>query len=236
MIDMLAPGARSSTGRCGRRARPSASCCTLAEVAVPGQPGRPDREDALVTFWPLLLIAIGVSADAFAVALGKGLHLRRFNLANITTIALAFGLFQALMPLVGYVLGSRFADYIESVDHWIAFGLLAAIGGKMLWEAFHEDEDTEQDTDRVDLRELLVLAVATSIDALAVGITFAFLPDVSIGWAVTLIGLTTFVISLAGVLIGHRVGRRFGKPAEIAGGVILILIGLEILGNHLGWF
>src|SRR6478752_1613919 len=134
MIDMLAPGARSSTGRCGRRARPSASCCTLA-----------------------------------------------------------------------------------------------AIGGKMLWEAFHEHEDTEQDTDRVDLRELLVLAVATSIDALAVGITFGFLPDVSIGWAVTLIGLTTFVISLAGVLIGHRVGRRFGKPAEIAGGVILILIGLEIL-------
>lgn len=189
-----------------------------------------------MTFWPLLLIAIGVSADAFAVALGKGLHLRRFNLANTSIIALAFGLFQALMPLVGYFLGSRFSDYIESFDHWIAFGLLAAIGGKMLWEAFHEHEDTEQDTDRVDLRELLVLAVATSIDALAVGITFAFLPDVPIVGAVVLIGVTTFIISFIGVLVGHRVGRKFGKPAEIAGGLILILIGLNILAEHLGWF
>ncbi len=189
-----------------------------------------------MTFWPLFLIAVGVSADAFAVALGKGLHLRRFNLVNTTIIAGAFGLFQALMPLIGYLVGSRFAGYIESVDHWIAFGLLAAVGAKMLWEAFHEHEDTERDTDRVDLKELLVLAVATSIDALAVGITFAFLPDVPIGWAVALIGLTTFAISFAGVVIGHRVGRRFGRPAEIAGGVILILIGLNILADHLGWF
>jgi putative Mn2+ efflux pump MntP len=189
-----------------------------------------------MTFWPLLLIALGVSADAFAVALGKGLHLRRFNLVNVTVIAFAFGLFQALMPLIGYFLASRFSDYIQSFDHWIAFALLAAIGAKMLWEAFGEHEDTEQDTDRVDLKELLVLAVATSIDALAVGITFAFLPSVPIAGAVLLIGVTTFVISFIGVLLGHRVGRRLGKPAEIAGGVILILIGLNILAEHLGWY
>ncbi len=189
-----------------------------------------------MTFWPMLLIAVGVSADAFAVALGKGLHLRRLNLGNAFVIAFAFGLFQGLMPLIGYFLGTRFADDIASFDHWIAFGLLAAVGGKMLWEAFHEHEDTEQDTDRVDLKELLVLAVATSIDALAVGITFAFLPDVPIGWAVALIGLTTFVISFLGVVVGHRVGMRFGRPAEIAGGLILILIGLNILAEHLGWF
>jgi putative Mn2+ efflux pump MntP len=189
-----------------------------------------------MTFWPLLLIALGVSADAFAVALGKGLHLRRFNLAGAAVIALAFGLFQALMPLVGYFLGTRFAEYIQEVDHWIAFGLLAAIGAKMLWEAFHEGQDTEPDTDSINVRELLVLAVATSIDALAVGVTFAFLPGVQIWWAITLIGLTTFVISFVGVVLGHRVGRRFGKPAEIAGGVILILIGVKILGDHLGWW
>ena len=189
-----------------------------------------------MTFWPLFLIALGVSADAFAVALGKGLHLRRFNLVNAAIIAFAFGLFQALMPLIGYFLGTRFSGYIESFDHWIAFGLLCAVGAKMLWEAVHEEEDTEPDTDSIDFKELAVLAVATSIDALAVGITFAFLPDVPIGWAVALIGVTTFVISFIGVLLGHRVGRRFGKPAEIAGGVILMLIGLNILGEHLGWF
>ena len=136
-----------------------------------------------MTFLPLFLIALGVSADAFAVALGKGLHLRRFNLVNAAIIAFAFGLFQALMPLVGYFLSTRFSDYIESFDHWIAFGLLGAVGAKMLWEAFHGEEDTDQDTDSIDVKELLVLAVATSIDALAVGITFAFLPDVPIGWA-----------------------------------------------------
>lgn len=189
-----------------------------------------------MTFWPALLLAVGVSADAFAVALGKGLHLRRFNLVSATIIAFAFGLFQAVMPLIGYLVGSTFSSYIESVDHWIAFGLLAAVGGKMLWEAFHDDDDDEVDVDAINYRELLVLAVATSLDALAVGISFAFLPDVSIGWIVALIGVTTFVISFAGVLIGHKVGRRLGRPAEIAGGVILILIGLNILREHLGWF
>lgn len=189
-----------------------------------------------MTFWPALLLAVALSADAFAVALGKGLHLRRFNLLNAAIIAFAFGLFQAVMPLIGYLVGSAFSSYIESFDHWIAFGLLALVGGKMLWEAFGDDEDDEVDVDRIDYRELFVLAVATSLDALAVGISFAFLPTISIGWIVLLIGIITFVISFTGVLIGHRVGRRFGKPAEIAGGVILILIGLNILAEHLGWF
>jgi len=189
-----------------------------------------------MTFWPLMLISIGVSADAFAVALGKGLHLRRFNLVNAAIIAVTFGLFQALMPLIGYFLGTRFADYIVDVDHWIAFALLSAVGAKMLWEAFSSHEDTEKDVDSINFRELLVLPIATSIDALAVGITFAFLPNVSIVPAVTMIGVTTLLISFAGVLIGHRVGIRFGKPAEIAGGVILILIGVRILADHLGLF
>ena len=189
-----------------------------------------------MTFWPTLLLAVGLSADAFAVALGKGLHLRRFNLINAAIIAFVFGLFQALMPLIGYLVGSAFSASIESVDHWIAFGLLALVGGKMLWEAFHGEEDHEVDVDRINYRELLVLAVATSLDALAVGISFAFLPNIAVGWVLLLIGITTFVISFAGVLIGHKVGRRFGKPAEIAGGVILILIGLNILAEHLGWY
>lgn len=187
-----------------------------------------------MTFWPLLLIAVGVSADAFAVALGKGLHMRRFNYRRALVIAGTFAVFQAVMPLIGWLLGSRLAEYIEDFDHWIAFALLAIVGGKMLWEAFSGHEDTEQDSDSINVRELLVLAVATSIDALAVGISFAFLPDVPIAWAVILIGITTLLTSFLGVVLGHRVGIRLGKPAEIAGGVILILIGLRILFDHLG--
>jgi putative Mn2+ efflux pump MntP len=142
--------------------------------------------------------------------------------------------FQAVMPVIGWLLGTRFADYITDFDHWIAFGLLAAVGGKMLWEAFSTHQDEEKDTDSVNIRELLVLSVATSIDALAVGISFAFIPNLPITPAIVLIGLTTFVISFVGVVLGHRVGIRLGKPAEIAGGVILILIGLNILVEHLG--
>jgi putative Mn2+ efflux pump MntP len=187
-----------------------------------------------VSFWPLVLIAVGVSADAFAVALGKGLHMRQFNYRNGLIIALTFGVFQAAMPLLGYFLGTRFAEYIRDYDHWLAFALLAGVGGKMLWEAFSASEDDAKDEDSINVRELLVLAIATSIDALAVGISFAFLPDVPIVAAVALIGIITLVISFAGVVLGHRVGNRLGKPAEIAGGVILILIGLNILFEHLG--
>ncbi len=187
-----------------------------------------------MSFWPLLLIAVGVSADAFAVALGKGLHMRAHNYRYAFIVAGTFGLFQALMPLLGWLLGSRFADYITEYDHWIAFALLSIVGGKMLWEAFSSHEDTGKDTDSVNVRELLVLGVATSIDALAVGISFAFIPNLPITPAIVLIGVTTFVISFLGVVLGHRVGIRLGKPAEIAGGVILILIGVNILFEHLG--
>jgi putative Mn2+ efflux pump MntP len=186
-----------------------------------------------MSFWALLLIAIGVSADAFAVALTKGLHMRRFNLRHALVIALVFGVFQAVMPLVGWLLGSQFAAYIRDFDHWIAFGLLLLVGAKMLWEAFSSHEDTAKDFDRIDPRELLVLALATSIDALAVGVTLAFVP-VSITGAIGLIGATTFVLAFLGVVVGRRVGARFGKPAEIAGGIVLILIGTRILLEHLG--
>lgn len=181
--------------------------------------------------WSLALIAVGVSADAFAVSLGKGLHMRRLNLRAAVIIAVTFGLFQAVMPLLGWLLGTQVAQLIYQVDHWIAFGLLAIVGGKMLWEAFH-DSDDEKDTDTVRVRELVVLAIATSIDALAVGISFAFL-DVDIVPAVILIGLTTAVLSFIGVLIGHRAGIRFKKPAEIVGGLVLIGIGVKILFDHL---
>ena len=182
--------------------------------------------------WSVFLIALGVSADAFAVALGKGLHMRRLDYRHTLVIALTFGLFQAVMPLIGWLLGTQLEQYITVFDHWIAFGLLAIIGGKMLWDAFRGGEDEEKDDDRLRLRQLLLLAVATSIDALAVGISFAFLA-VPIVESVVIIGVTTTVLTFAGVLLGHRVGLRWRGPAEIVGGVILILIGTRILFDHL---
>ena len=182
----------------------------------------------------LLVIAVGVSADAFAVAVAKGLHVRRLTLRDTGGLALSFGAFQALMPLLGWLLGRSFADRITEIDHWIAFGLLLLIGAKMIREAV-SPSDEEEDSDGIGLRELLVLSVATSIDALAVGISFAFL-DVSIIPAVALIGVITAVVTAIGVVIGRRAGGRFGRPAEIAGGVVLILIGTRILLEHLGVF
>ncbi|KJC64041.1 Putative Mn2+ efflux pump MntP [Agreia bicolorata] len=187
-----------------------------------------------MALWSIFFVALGVSADAFAVALGKGLHMRRFNLRNALIIATAFGLFQAIMPVIGWFLGTQFASYITGIDHWIAFVLLALIGGKMLWEAFSNPDDKEVD-DRLKIRELLVLSVATSIDALAVGLSFAFLA-ISITETAVLIGVTTFVLTFAGIVIGHRAGLKFRRPAEIAGGLILILIGARILLEHLGVF
>lgn len=148
-------------------------------------------------------------------------------------IAATFGFFQAVMPLIGWFLGNSFADLITGFDHWIAFGLLALLGGKMLWEAFSSQEDTAQDEDALPIRELLVLGVATSVDALAAGISFSFLA-IDIWWAITLIGVITFLVPAAGVVLGRRVGVRLGKRAEIAGGVILILTGVRILLDHLG--
>ncbi|PPF63173.1 hypothetical protein C5E11_08930 [Clavibacter michiganensis] len=185
-----------------------------------------------MALWSVFFVALGVSADAFAVALGKGLHMRRFNVRNALIIAAAFGLFQGVMPVIGWFLGTQFASYITGIDHWVAFVLLGLIGGKMLWEAFSNPEDTEID-DRLKLRELLVLSVATSVDALAVGLSFAFLA-ISISETAVLIAATTFVLTFAGIVIGHRAGVKFRRPAEIAGGLILILIGTRILLDHLG--
>jgi len=186
-------------------------------------------EGTPLALFTLLLIAIGVSADAFAVALGKGLGMRRLNYRHAVIIALTFGVFQAVMPLIGWLVGTQLEQYITAIDHWIAFGLLSLVGAKMLWEAFGKDEPAD---DSLRVRELLVLAIATSIDALAVGISFAFLA-VDIVPAVLLIGAITTVLTFAGVLLGHRAGVRFKKPAEIAGGVVLILIGTNILFEHL---
>ncbi len=183
----------------------------------------------------LLLIGIGLSMDAFAVAICKGLGMSRLNMRQAAVIALFFGGFQALMPFIGWAAGSQLADLITPIDHWIAFVLLAFVGGKMLWDAFHEEDDEQAEATEaaLDVKELLMLAIATSIDALAVGITFAFL-QVDIAPSVAIIGCTTFVISFAGVAVGHFFGARFEKPSTIAGGVVLILIGLKILLEHLG--
>lgn len=186
-------------------------------------------------FVELLLVGVGLSMDAFAVSVCKGLCMKRLNMRQALVIALFFGGFQALMPLIGWALGTQFEQFITPVDHWIAFGLLLIIGAKMLWDSFHGDDDEQLSCavdGRLDLRELTMMAVATSIDALAVGITFAFL-RVDIVASVVVIGVTTFALSLVGVAVGHRFGARYEKTATIAGGVVLILIGLKILLEHL---
>ncbi len=184
-----------------------------------------------MNLFSLFAIAVGLSMDAFAVSVCKGLAMHRLSLKNTVIIGLWFGGFQALMPLLGYFLGSQFQRYITSIDHWIAFALLALIGISMIREALSKEEESINDS--VDFRNMLVLAVATSIDALAVGITFAFL-DVSIVPAVSFIGIITFTLSMAGVKVGNLFGMRYKSRAELAGGIILICIGLEILLEHLG--
>ena len=184
-------------------------------------------------FWELVVLAAGLSMDAFAVSICKGLALQRVSWKECCIAGLWFGGFQALMPLAGYLLGSQFSGYIERYDHWIAFVLLALIGFSMIRESRGEESEEEKPHAGVNLKELLLLAVATSIDALAVGVTFAFL-NVSIAPAVTVIGCTTFVISIAGVCVGNVFGARYKSRAELTGGVILILIGLKILLEHLG--
>jgi len=177
------------------------------------------------------LLAVGVSMDAFAVSIGKGLSLKRVSWRHLLSVALWFGGFQALMPFLGYFLGVSFADLVEKVDHWIAFGLLVLIGGNMIREALQEEEQRQSDAS-FGFRTMLLLAVATSIDALAVGVSFAFL-QVPVGSSVLIIGLTTALFSAVGLLIGKKVGVRFHKGAEILGGVILIVIGVKILVEHL---
>jgi putative Mn2+ efflux pump MntP len=179
----------------------------------------------------LLLIAIGVSADAFAVALTQGVAMRRFDWRRALLIAALFGGFQAVMPLIGWLLGGTFIGYISDWDHWIAFALLALIGGKMLWEALRGGDDDADE--RTGLRALLVLSLATSIDALAVGVSLTVLP-IDIWVAIALIGATTLLLSLLAAWLGHKVGGRLGRPAEIVGGLILIGIGVKIVLEHTG--
>lgn len=185
-------------------------------------------------FAELFLIGVGLSMDAFAVSVCKGLNMRgKVNFKHAGVIALFFGGFQALMPLVGYFLGIGFEKYITKIDHWIAFLLLGFIGGKMIVEAIKEwNAEDKQEEDKLDIKELTILAVATSIDALAVGITFAFL-SVNIWSAISIIGVTTFVLSIIGVVIGNKFGSRYKSKAELAGGIILVLMGIKILLEHL---
>lgn len=187
----------------------------------------------------LALIGVGLSMDAFAVSICKGLSMRKVDKKYMLVLAAFFGGFQALMPTLGWLLGSQFQSYITAIDHWIAFILLALIGGKMLLDVIKEKGENEEvcpdDSVRIDLKEFFLLAVATSIDALAVGITFAFL-QVKLASSVTLIGCITFCFTIAGVLIGNVFGTKFKDKATILGGVILIGIGVKILLEHLGIF
>lgn len=184
-------------------------------------------------FWELFLLAVGLSMDAFAVSVCKGLAMRKATLKAELTCGIWFGGFQALMPLIGFFLGSLFAEAIQAFDHWIAFGLLVLIGGNMLKEALGPKEEEEASAD-LSVKTMFIMAVATSIDALAVGISLAMAGNVNIFQAVSLIGVTTFLLSAVGVAIGNVFGSRYEKRAEIAGGIILILLGTKILLEHLG--
>lgn len=177
----------------------------------------------------LFLIAIGLSMDAFAVAICKGISLKKANLKDALTVAFYFGVFQALMPLLGYLLAMRFAKYINALDHWVAFILLLLIGANMIRESFSQEEGTRDAC--LGIKKMLPLAIATSIDALAIGISFAFL-KVNITSAIALIGSTTFVIAFFGVKAGCFLGEKFESKAELLGGIILIAIGIKILLDH----
>ena len=179
----------------------------------------------------IIVIGIGLAMDAFAVSVCKGLSMKLLDWKKVIIIALYFGIFQALMPVLGYFLGSTFSSFVEQVDHWIAFILLAIIGGNMIKDS--TDDEEEKRNDKVDVITMVLLAIATSIDALAVGVTFAFF-EVNILLSISIIGIITFVLSILGVIIGNKFGDKFQNRAELAGGIILIIIGLKILLDHLG--
>ena len=184
-----------------------------------------------------LLLGVGLAMDAFAVSICKGLAMRKVNKKQAVIIALFFGGFQAIMPVIGWLLCKGFQTYIEVFDHWIAFALLAFIGVKMIIETLREKEDDvviEEMDPPLDMKEMLMLAIATSIDALAVGISLAAL-DRPIVESAAIIGVVTFVISIIGVYIGNFFGNRDKKRAELTGGIILVLIGVKILCEHMGW-
>ena len=184
-----------------------------------------------MSLWELFILALGLSMDAFAVSVCKGLSLRKISWKHMCIAGAWFGGFQALMPLIGFFLGRFFARIVTAYDHWIAFVLLALIGGKMIWDSFDPEEESVDAS--MDMKTMFLLAVATSIDALAVGVTFAFL-EVSILPAVLFIGATTFVCSAVGVKVGSVFGARYKEKAELVGGVVLVLIGLKLLLDGLG--
>lgn len=179
----------------------------------------------------LLILSVGLGMDAFAVSICKGISMKKMNWKKACIIGLYFGGFQALMPVVGYFLGATFAKAISSIDHWIAFILLGIIGGNMVREAFSKEK--ENCNDDVGFKAMIILAVATSIDALTVGITFSFL-KVNLILAISLIGIITFVLSVIGTKIGNKFGDKYKNKAEFVGGIVLILLGLKILVEHLG--
>ena len=185
----------------------------------------------------IFILAVGLSMDAFTVSVCKGLCMKKATLKSQAICGAWFGGFQGLMPLIGFFMGTLFAESIQAFDHWVAFGLLALIGANMLKEAFSTETVDSCDIDgEADLsfKSMFVMAVATSIDALAVGISLAMAGDVNIWIAVAFIGIITFILSAVGVKVGHAFGSRFEKKAQFCGGVILILLGLKILLEHLG--
>lgn len=182
----------------------------------------------------LVLISLSLSMDAFAVSMCKGLEMTEFRKKNAFFIAFFFGLFQAMMPLIGYLIGVNFEHLITNVDHFIAFGLLLIIGGKMVYDSFFEKDEITKKEKSINLKQILILAVATSIDALAVGVGFAFIKMNNIYLAITLIGVITFLLSFIGVFIGNKIGLKFKNKAQLFGGIVLILLGTKILLEHLG--
>lgn len=190
-----------------------------------------------MSLFELFVIAVGLSMDAFAVAVCKGLSVYKLNPKHMLVTGLWFGGFQGLMPFIGYLLGSTFEKYITPVDHWVAFILLGIIGANMIKEALGKEDECDCENggdDAFSVKTMFVMAVATSIDALAVGITFALLPDVNITAAVAFIGVITFILSCVGIRIGNVFGAKFKDKAEFAGGIILMLMGAKILLEHLG--
>ena len=184
-----------------------------------------------MSFWYIIGTALGLAMDAFAVSVAAGVQLTTLRLGQVARLALAFGLFQFLMAVLGWLAGRGLSRWLEAVDHWVAFGLLVFIGGKMIWESFGRGDEARKDPTRG--WTLLILAIATSIDALAVGLSFAFL-DVSIWMPSIVIGLVALVLSAVGAAFGSHLGRRFGVWAERAGGLVLIGIGIKIVVDHIG--
>ena len=182
-----------------------------------------------MTMIEIFLVGVGLAMDAFAVSICKGLLIKKITLKDSVVIALWFGLFQGVMPLVGYLFGRIFEEVVNSIDHWIAFILLVFIGINMIRESFNKSDNLN----KMDFKTMFLLAVATSVDALAVGVTFAFF-DVNIVFSSLMIALITFILSIIGVIIGNRFGDKFQSKAELFGGIILICLGFKILLEHLG--